>query len=101
MTVVALVRDLMDRSRILAAVPDVEMIDDAASAAGADVVIIDLAHAPDALPAVRAAAPDGFIVAYGAHVDDDTLEQARADGADRVLPRSRFFRDPGAALTPT
>ena len=38
------------------------------------------------------------VVAYGSHVDDTALEQARADGADLVLARSRFFHDPAAAV---
>ena len=37
------------------------------------------------------------IVGYGPHVDDETAEFARSAGADVVLPRSRFFRDPAAA----
>jgi hypothetical protein len=48
---------------------------------------------------VRAAAPDARIVAFGPHVDTALLEQATRDGADAVLPRSRFFQDPTAALT--
>jgi len=28
------------------------------------------------------------------------LEQATRDGADVVLPRSRFFQDPAAAVSP-
>jgi len=47
---------------------------------------------------VRAAAPDARIVAYGPHVETDVLERAARDGADTVLPRSRFFQDPGAAI---
>jgi hypothetical protein len=42
--------------------------------------------------------PGARIVAFGPHVDADVLEQAAADGADVVLPRSRFFQDPAAAL---
>ena len=48
--------------------------------------------------AVREAAPSARIIGFGPHVDDEGANAARADGADVVLPRSRFFRDPSAAL---
>jgi hypothetical protein len=38
------------------------------------------------------------LVASGPPDDDRSLGAARAAGADVVLPRSRFFRDPAAAL---
>ena len=106
MRVVALVSDLMDRSRIAAAVPaatfaaDVASITDATTT-GTAVVVIDLARHGDAVAAVRQGSPDAFIVAFGSHVDDEQLLAARAAGADRVLPRSRFFRDPAAAVART
>ena len=105
MRVVALVSDLMDRSRIAAAVPaatfaaDVASITDAIT--GTLVVVIDLARHGDAVATVRQVSPDAFIVAFGSHVDDEQLLAARAAGADRVLPRSRFFRDPAAAVART
>lgn len=98
MTVVALVADLMDQSRIRAALPDVTFVRDAAKTAGADVVIVDLARFGDVLATVRAATV-GRIVAFGPHVDDAGLGAARAAGADTVLPRSRFFADPAAVVT--
>jgi hypothetical protein len=64
------------------------------------VVVVDLARFADAVVAVRAAAPAARIVAYGSHVDDAALERARTEGADAVLPRSLFFRDPAAHLAP-
>jgi hypothetical protein len=96
--VVALVGDLMDRSRLVSAIPDLEVVASAADVADADVVVVDLARHAGALEAARAAAPRAFVVAFGPHVDDDALAAARAAGADLVLPRSRFFRDPAAAL---
>ncbi len=63
-------------------------------------VVIDLARDAALVSAVRAAAPDARIVAFGPHVDAALLEQATRDGADAVLPRSRFFQDPAAALAP-
>ena len=98
MKLVALVGDLMDRSRVSGVVPEVEFATEPAACAGADVVVVDLARYADAVAAVRAAAPDARIVAFGSHVDSDLLERARRDGADAVLPRSRFFQDPAAAI---
>ena len=100
MRIVAIVGDLMDRSRIGQALDGVEFVPDAGACAGADVVVIDLARAATLVAPARAAAPDARIVAFGPHVDADVLERARADGADRALPRSRFFQDPATALAP-
>jgi DNA-binding NarL/FixJ family response regulator len=98
MRIVAMSTDLMDRSRISAALGDVEFARDPAACAAADVVVIDLArHAAD-VTAVRAVAPAARVVVYGPHVDEELLAQAARDGADVVLPRSRFFQDPAAAL---
>jgi hypothetical protein len=89
--IVALTTDLMDRSKIAGAIPGVafSLTDDA------DVVIVDLARGDVA--EVRAALPSARIVAYGPHVDEAAAVAARSAGADTVLPRSRFFRDPAAA----
>jgi DNA-binding NarL/FixJ family response regulator len=95
---VALTSDLMDRSRISGAVGDVEFARDAVACAGADVVVVDLARHAGDVAAVRAAAPTARIVAFGPHVDEALLVQATRDGADVVLPRSRFFQDPAAAV---
>jgi hypothetical protein len=100
MRIVALTTDLMDRSRISSAIADVEFARDAAGCAGADVVLIDLARDAGAVTAVRALLPSARIVAFGPHVDEDLLARATRDGADAVLPRSRFFHDPGGALAP-
>jgi len=96
--IVALAGDLMDRSRLTSAIPEIELLATPAEVAGADVVVVDLARHAGALAAVRHHAPDARIVGYGPHVDTDTLAAATAAGADRVLARSRFFRDPRAAL---
>ena len=100
MKIVAITSDLMDRSRISGAVDGIEFVRDAAACSGADVVVIDLARDAALVAAVRAAAPAARIVAFGPHVDTDVLEQARHDGADAVLPRSKFFQDPAATLAP-
>jgi hypothetical protein len=90
-TVVAYVPDLMDRSRIAAAVPDATFVRSAAELvdAAADVVVLDAARpgALDVVPLLR-----GRVVAFGSHVDSDLLDAARAAGVDEVMPRSAFFR---------
>jgi hypothetical protein len=96
--VVALVGDLMDRSRITSAAPGVTFASEAAECAGADVVLVDLARHAVQVAAIRAQSSSVRIVAFGPHVDQALLDGARRDGADVVLPRSQFFRDPGAAL---
>jgi hypothetical protein len=100
MRIVAMTTDLMDRSRVSAAAEGVEFTSDPSACAGADVVVVDLARYAAVVPAVRAAAPHARIVAFGPHVDTALLESAAHDGADVVLPRSRFFQDPAAALAP-
>ena len=90
----ALVSDLMDRSRIGAAIPDVSFSLDAT----AEVVVIDIARSAQVVAEIRAETPGVQIVCYGPHVDDEAAESARAAGADVVLPRCRFFRDPAAAI---
>jgi hypothetical protein len=96
-TIVALVDDLMDRSRLAAALPETTFVR-TADAVDASVVIIDLAVYAAAVPVVRAALPAARIIAFGAHVDASVLDAAGAAGADLVLPRSRFFRDPAGAV---
>ncbi len=94
MIVVALTTDLMDRSRLTAAIPGVVFTLDA----NADVVIIDLARGVEQVASIRTSHPQARIVCHGPHVDDASLDAARTAGADVVLPRSRFFRDPSAAI---
>ena len=84
----------MDRSRIGAAIPGVVFGLDPA----ADVLIVDLARGAEQVTEIRAAVPAARIVCYGPHVDDETATAARAAGADVVMARSRFFRDPAAAI---
>jgi DNA-binding NarL/FixJ family response regulator len=96
--VVALVTDLMDRSRLTTALGSVRFARTPEAAADADVVVVDLARFADALSALRAALPQAYIVAFGPHVDDVALAAARSAGADAVMPRSRFFRDVAAAV---
>jgi len=94
MRVCALVSDLMDRSKISAAIPDVSFMVDG----NAEVVVIDLARNPQMVSEIRAEMPGVRIVCFGPHVDDDAAAAATAAGADVVMARSRFFRDPAAAI---
>jgi len=96
--VVAFVTDLMDRSKVQSAVEGVTFARNPAAAADADVVVVDLSRFADAVTEVRAQAPEARIVAFGPHVDDALLAGARRDGADVVMARSQFFRDPAAAV---
>jgi CheY-like chemotaxis protein len=59
-------------------------------------VIVDLANPglviADLVAALRASGSPR-VVAYGSHVDTETLRAARAAGCDTVLPRSKFVED--------
>jgi DNA-binding NarL/FixJ family response regulator len=102
MSVVALVGDLLDRSKIAAAVPNTRFATTPDELAGSDgealTVVIDVKAHPDAVAAARRLAPAARIVAYGRHDDPEALEAAQAAGADVALARSRFFHDPAAAI---
>ncbi|MCU1459356.1 MAG: hypothetical protein JWL73_3448 [Actinomycetia bacterium] len=93
-----MVSDLMDRSRLSAALPGVRFVAQPAACAGAAVIVVDLARFGDRIAEVRGVAPSAHLVAFGPHVDDTGARAAEHAGADRVLPRSRFFRDPAAAV---
>ena len=81
-----------------AALDEVEFVRTADACAGADVVIVDLARFGSEVAALRAVAPAARLVGFGPHVDDASAAAATEAGADLVLPRSKFFRDPGAAI---
>ncbi|HVM39971.1 MAG TPA: hypothetical protein VM618_04220 [Acidimicrobiia bacterium] len=101
MDVAVLVSDLMLRSKVQAAIPGARPIRDPAEAAGADAVVVDLGRHADAVAAVRAVSPAARIVAFASHVEREVLQRAEAEGADAVMPRSRFFADPAAAVAVT
>ncbi len=98
MRVAALVDDLLDRSKVAAAVPETTFVRDPGAVEPADVIVVDLATHGGDLVTLRARHPAARIVAYGRHTDTAALAAARADGADRVLARSAFFQDPAAAV---
>lgn len=91
--VVAFSNDLMDRSKLVAAFPDVEVVRlvVARTLEGADLFLVDLAM-PSAIDAVEAATALGVpTIAYGSHVNTALLLDATRAGAEAV-PRSVFFR---------
>ncbi len=102
--VVAYVPDLMDRSR-LSAVPGIDLrfvntpgeLASLASGWVPDAVVVDLGR-PGVIDALQAGGIPGRIIGFGSHVDTETLDAARATGCQEVLPRSRFFADPGGVL---
>ena len=99
--IVAFVPDLADRSRLAIAIPGVVFATRLDDAVGAGTVVIDLGRSPVPVAEARSVAPSALIVCFGPHVDVEAAAAARAAGADRVMPRSRFFRDPAAALIDT
>lgn len=95
--IVALVSDLLDRSRFPQGVTFVRRVDPATDA---DVVVVDLAvpGAVDGVRALRAAGSTARVVAFGRHTETQLLAEARRAGCDRVLARSAFFADVAAHL---
>lgn len=66
-------------------------------------VLVDLANPGLDLPGLiralgQACGTPPRIVAYGSHVDTETLRAARAAGCDPVLPRSKFIEELPHAL---
>lgn len=96
--VVALVPDLMDRSKVAAAARGVGATLSLVSASseltgaadGADLVIVDLAR-PGVLDAL-AHLTQVTTLGFASHVDRDLLASARRAGCHEVLARSAFFR---------
>ena len=108
--VVALVPDLMDRSKLTAALGgDVELVatprhlGQRLAGDGPDpaIVVVDLGRrgAIDAVAAIRAAT-GARIVGFGPHVERDVLSAARQAGCDEVLARSVFFSTLDRLLAP-
>lgn len=98
-----LTRDLMFTSKItgtaaslglvVETVGDVEHLARRAAEASATVVFLDL-NDPNLIPAAAVAAlptrTRPWVIAFGSHVDEARLAEARAAGCDEVMPRSRF-----------
>jgi hypothetical protein len=95
--VAAYVPDLMDRSKVAAAVPDATFVARPAdlTSVDADLVVLDLTRpgAVDAISQVRVRT-----VGFCRHTMRDVIAAAEEAGCDRVLVRSEFFADVAAAL---
>jgi DNA-binding NarL/FixJ family response regulator len=108
--VLAAVADLIFGSRIRAAaaragvpVRFARTMDELREAgAGARLVLLDLdtrwLDASSGIAALLALDPAPRIVAFVSHVRTDAMEEARAAGAHRVMPRSAFVRELPALL---
>src|SRR5205823_6263195 len=95
--VAAYVPDLMDRSKVAAAAPDVTFVPRAAdlAAVDADLIVLDLTR-PGALDVIGGL--QARTVGFCRHTMRDVMAAAEAAGCDRVLVRSEFFADVPAAL---
>lgn len=93
-TVTAYTPDLMDRSKISAAVPDCRFVarpEALVGLAGTDVILVDLSKKGVLEVLGDVVAGGARVIAYGAHVDKPLLGAAEAAGCTEVLPRSQFF----------
>src|SRR5438105_12966147 len=65
-------------------------------AADCRLALVDLSldglNLPAAVRAVRAGAPAARIIAYGPHVDESLLADAKEAGCDEVLTRGQFYQ---------
>ena len=93
MKVVALIPDLMDRSRL--GRYQIEYVGAAALlpivAAGADLVLVDLSRPGVAEVLEVVVSASDRVIGFAPHVEDETMAWALVLGAE-VLPRSKFFR---------
>jgi DNA-binding NarL/FixJ family response regulator len=96
-TVLAYIPDLMDRSRVSAAVEGVEFVKAPGDVSRADVVVVDLGR-PGALEAVADLGPGVRSIGFASHVDRSLMERAEQAGVGEVLPRSRFFASMAVVL---
>jgi DNA-binding NarL/FixJ family response regulator len=66
-----------------------------------DIVFVELGPRTggvEAIARIHAASPSARIVAFGSHVDTETLERARELGASEVMARSRFVQEMGRLM---
>lgn len=100
-TVAAYVPDLMDRSKVAAALPGVVFVSRPAElvAAGAEAAVVDLTR-PGVEPALGPLVEAGVrVVAFANHTQRELMERARVVGCAAVMPRSEFFSDPVSAVS--
>ncbi len=100
MGLLAYVPDIMDRSKVAAAVPGTTFVASPAELVAAAVegvatlVVADLGR-PGVLEALPAVVATGArVIGFGSHVERSTLEAAAATGCE-AMPRSLFFRSLG------
>ena len=104
-TVLFLSSDLMFTSRIVGAAKavslPVQLVADPASlpqriTADCRLALVDLAldnlNLPAAVKAIKEGSPAARVIAYGAHVDEAALADARDAGCDLVLTRGQFHK---------
>jgi hypothetical protein len=98
---IALVRDLMFSSRIIATARslgrEVKVVREPgklAEAGGAGLLIVDLnlEGAIEAAVAWKGTTAGGRAVGFVSHVDTQTIQRAREAGIDRVMARGEFVR---------
>jgi len=102
MTVCVYAPDLMDRSKVVAAVPAARVVaaPSEIGAAPGDTVVLDLSR-PAAIEASAGLVATGArVVGFASHVDHDRIEAARVAGCE-VLARSAFFSRLGSLLGET
>jgi hypothetical protein len=104
MKIVALIPDLMDKSR-LSSQPGAHQIEFVGSAAllpivaaGADLVLVDLSRPGVAEVLTAVVESSHRVIGFAPHVEDETMAWALSVGVE-VLPRSRFFRRAAELLT--
>jgi len=97
MKVVAYVPDLMDRSKVAAAVPEATFVarPDELASVEADLVVLDLTR-PGVLDVIPLVQPP--TLGFCRHTMRDVIAAAEEAGCDRVLVRSEFFADIAGAL---
>lgn len=110
--IVALLSDLMVAVQLetparafgwsLATVSSATAVRPALSAEKPDLVVIDLADSAfqfaEFYQAIREEAPQARVLAFYPHVRDELAAMARRAGCELVMPRSRFFSNPAAAI---
>jgi len=99
MTLFVVAPDLMDRSKIVAAVPGAVIVPRAEQvrAGAGDTIVLDLSR-PGAIDAAGPLISAGArVVGFASHVDRDGLDAARAAGCE-VYARSAFFSRVAALL---
>ncbi len=104
-SVVALTADLMFAARIRGAAPEARAVQSLAKLwevvdESTVLVLVDLQarEAIEAVLRVREAAPRAQVVAFGPHVAENALSEARSAGADVVMTRGAFVRELGALV---